>query len=465
MNFKTKLLLIAVLPLLAVSILTGLVIYYQASRLIEAEIRGIEQRIIASKRQEIENYVSLALTSIRHIYMAEVGGREAAQKEVKRILNDMTFGEDGYFFVYDKTGTNLVHPKLKQLVGKNWWDLQDPNGDFVIRNLIAKAQAGGGFHRYVWNKPTSGKPAEKLGYAAYLENWGWMFGTGLYIDDIAGEVAVIRADIKSNVAETATILFLLTVLGVGIVAASVLMVRLGEHKLADIRLKDLTKRIVDIQERERKRVSIELHDGISQLLVSVHYTLDGAHARLTRNKQARTLVTKSIGILESAINEVRRISKDLRPSVLDDMGLAAAVTSLATEFEAQTGIGVSAAVERVENRLSEEAKTALYRVVQEALTNIAKHAQADAVSINLTTGRTRLTLTIADNGIGIGPDAAPGGGDFGHETQGIGVRNMAERVESHGGTMKLTRNRGGGTRITVLLPLATTARAAAAAAA
>ena len=92
MSFKSKLLLIAALPLVAVSILTGLVIYYQASRLIEAEIRGIEQRIIASKRQEIENYVSLALTSIRHIYMAEVSGRPAAQKAAKRILNDMTFG-------------------------------------------------------------------------------------------------------------------------------------------------------------------------------------------------------------------------------------------------------------------------------------------------------------------------------------------------------------------------------------
>lgn len=460
MTFKTKLLLIGVLPLVAVSILTGLVIYFQASRLINAEIREIEQRIIASKRQEIENYVSLALTSIRHIYLAEVGGRQAAQKEVKRILNDMTFGEDGYFFVYDKTGTNLVHPKLKQLVGKNWWDLQDPNGDFVIRNLIARAQQGGGFYRYIWNKPTSGKPAEKLGYAAYLENWGWMFGTGLYIDDIAQEVAVIRADIKANVAETATILFLLTVLGVGIVAASVLVVRLSEHKLADIRLKELTKRIVDIQERERKRVSIELHDGISQLLVSVRYTLDGAHARLTRNKQARGLVTKSIGILESAINEVRRISKDLRPSVLDDMGLAAAVTSLATDFESQTGITVKVAVERVESRLSDEAKTALYRVVQEALTNIARHAKADAVAVALTIGRTQLRLTITDNGVGVTTKSRPT-----RHGQGIGVRNMTERVESHGGTLALTGNRGRGTVVTVRLPIRAAAPAKAMAAA
>ncbi|MHA1524756.1 MAG: cache domain-containing protein [Alphaproteobacteria bacterium] len=453
MNFKTKLLLIGVLPLVAVSILTGVVIYYQSSRLIEAEIAEVEKRIITSKRQEIENYISLALTSIRHIYLGEIGGRQAAQSEVKRILHDMTFGEDGYFFVYDKTGTNLVHPKLKQLVGKNWWDLQDPNGDFVIRNLIAKAQGGGGFHRYVWNKPTSGKPAEKLGYAAYLQKWDWMFGTGLYIDDIAREVALIRADIKANVAETATILFLLTMLGVGIVAASVLMVRLSEHKLADIRLKELTKRIVDIQERERKRVSTELHDGISQLLVSVRYTLDAAHARLTRNKRARSLVAKSIGILESAINEVRRISKDLRPSVLDDMGLAAAVTSLTKDFQSQTGIEVEVAVERVENRLTEEAKTALYRVVQEALTNIARHAQADAVTVALTLGRTHLKLTIGDNGVGLAAGSAHSRPGIGRRGPGIGVRNMTERVESHGGILKMAQNKDRGTLVTVRLPI------------
>lgn len=445
MPFKTKLFLITVLPLVAVSLLIGGITFLQASRLIEEQTRAVEERILASKRQEIQNIVELVLTSIQGQIDEEPDGREAAQAKVKRMLTEISFGDDGYFFVYSRDGTNLVHPKLPHLIGKKWWDLQDPEGDFVIRNLMAAAEAGGAFHRYVWNKPSASGDAEKLGYAVMLEKWGWMLGTGVYIDDIASEVAMVRADFTENVRQTLLVIFLITMIAILLSLSAVATVSFSEQKFADSKLKDLTNRIVDVQEQERKRVSSELHDSISQLLVSVRYGIEMIHSRAGSQVLLQQQAERCLRILDDAISEVRRISKDLRPSVLDDMGLSAALVSLAKDFEAQSGIRVRISADRCRRRLSDKAKTALYRVVQEALTNVARHARAEEVSINLKAGTETLSLTIEDDGVGIILPVNAGGG--------LGIRNMLERIEAHGGTMTMSRMPLRGTLIRVSMPL------------
>ncbi|MBO9426197.1 MULTISPECIES: cache domain-containing protein [Stappiaceae] len=445
MTFKTKLLLITILPLIAVSLLIGGVSYYQSSALIDAETRSVETRILAAKRQEIRNYVSLALTSIEQIYENEPDGRLAAQAEVKEILKNLTFDYDGYFFVYTLDGTNVVHPKLPQLVGNNWWDLQDKTGDFVIQNLIKAAQQGGGFHQYVWHKPSTGTVEEKLGYAILLDKWGWMLGTGLYTDDIAKEIAAIRADFARSIRQTLFVIFLITLAAIIIVGTLIAAVRFSEQRFADTRLKALTNRILEVQEQERKRVSTELHDSISQLLVSVRYGLELIHSEANQNADLQAQAAKCLNIIDGTITEVRRISRDLRPSVLDDMGLAAALGSLGKEFQAQSGITVNVEAERCHARLSEGAKTSLYRVVQECMTNVARHAEAGEVNISLTVGARTLKLRVEDDGIGL-PYPLP-------KTGGLGFRNMRERIETYGGKLSMSRGKFGGTQIDVEMPL------------
>ncbi|WP_306147846.1 MULTISPECIES: cache domain-containing protein [unclassified Roseibium] len=445
MTFKTKLLLITILPLIAVSLLIGGVSYYQSSALIDAETRSVETRILAAKRQEIRNYVSLALTSIEQIYENEPDGRQAAQAEVKEILKNLTFDYDGYFFVYTLDGTNVVHPKLPQLVGNNWWDLQDKTGDFVIQNLIKAAQQGGGFHQYVWHKPSTGTVEEKLGYAILLDKWGWMLGTGLYTDDIAKEIAAIRADFARSIRQTLFVIFLITLATIVIVGTLIAAVRFSEQRFADTRLKALTNRILEVQEQERKRVSTELHDSISQLLVSVRYGLELIHSEANQNADLQAQAAKCLNIIDGTITEVRRISRDLRPSVLDDMGLAAALGSLGKEFQAQSGITVNVEAERCHARLSEGAKTSLYRVVQECMTNVARHAEAGEVNISLTVGARTLKLRVEDDGIGL-PYPLP-------KTGGLGFRNMRERIETYGGKLSMSRGKFGGTQIDVEMPL------------
>ncbi|MBO6757960.1 MAG: cache domain-containing protein [Roseibium sp.] len=445
MTFKTKLLLITILPLIAVSALIGSATYFQARHLIEAETIAVKQRILANKRQEIRHYISLAMTSIERIYDREPGGRDAAQEQVKNILHNMTFGEDGYYFVYQLDGTNIVHPKLGHLVGEKWWDLQDPEGDYVIRNLIKAAKAGGGFHEYVWHKPSSGLVEKKLGYAILLEKWGWMLGTGLYIDDIAKEVNAIRADFAASIRQTVIVIFVITLVAIAVAGSLIAGVRFSEQRFADSKLKELTNRVFEVQEQERKRVSTDLHDGISQLLVSVRYGVEMIHSEASTDRKLQSYATKCLRILDDAIAEVRRISRDLRPSVLDDMGLASALVSLGNEFQTQSGVTVNVSAERAHNRLSDAAKTALYRVVQECLTNVARHSGAREVQITLSVGARTLSLMVEDDGIGL-PTPVPSRG-------GLGFRNMRERVETYGGTVLIAKAPSGGASIRVVMPL------------
>ncbi|MTI45060.1 two-component system NarL family sensor kinase [Roseibium hamelinense] len=447
MTFKTKLVLITILPLIAVSVLIGAATYFQARHLIEVETRAVEDRILATKKQEIQNYISLALTSISRIYENEPNGREAAQEQVKEILHNMTFGEDGYFFVYTREGVNLVHPKLGHLVGEKWWDLQDPEGDFVIQSLIEAAEAGGDFHEYVWHKPSTGLVENKLGFAIMLEKWGWMLGTGLYTDDIDREVEIIRADFAASIRQTVFVIFIIALAAIVVTGTLIAGVRFSEQRFADSKLKELTNRIFEIQEQERKRVSTELHDSISQLLVSVRYGIELIHSEAGKVPDLQTQATKCLGILDRAISEVRRISRDLRPSVLDDMGLATALVSLGNEFETHSGIKVTVSAERGNDRLPENAKTALYRVVQECMTNVARHSNATEVDINLSYNSSTLSLTIKDDGVGIQSPLPKAGG--------LGIRNMRERIETLGGTLRIMKRTKGGTRINVTIPLST----------
>ena len=453
MNFKAKLLGVAVLPVILISMASFWVIQNESASLARTQISDVEHRTMATRRDEIKKMTRLAQTSLNSLLNDTTIPIEIAQTRAKELLHNMAYGEDGYFFVYDQHGTNLVHPRLPELVGKNWWNLQDPNGDFVIRNLLKVAKAGGGFHNYVWNKPSTGELAPKIGHAIFLKEWGWMIGTGLYTDDVEAEISAMRTSLGSSIDRTKTVLLALTIAGILLATIFTMMIRLSEQRFADQRLKELTNRIVEVQEDERKRVSTELHDGISQLLVSARYGLDKAQQRLNSKSDASEALTKSMTIIESAISEVRRISMDLRPSVLDDIGLAAAVRALGRDFQESGGAVVHTATKKVGKRISENARTALYRVAQEALTNIAKHAHANYVWISIQPQGREIILCIEDDGhlnlasLRASQKAAK------NEKHGMGLRNMRERMDAFQGSLSIESSPRGGLKITARLPI------------
>ena len=227
-------------------------------------------------------------------------------------------------------------------MGKDLWNMTDPHGLPVIQALIRSATEGDGFQRYGWQKPSTGQVAEKLAYVSMLERWGWMLGTGIYLEDVDNAIAQVRHDVSSGIRTTMLAIAIVALIAVLLVFASGLTLNVSEHRLADRRQQQLTQRIITSQEEERSRLSRELHDGISQLLVSIKFKFELAGHELDAGKaSAAQTLRQGIERLAGAIGEVRRISHDLHPSLLDTLGLASAIGQLASEFEQRSGLRVT----------------------------------------------------------------------------------------------------------------------------
>ncbi|WP_081647652.1 cache domain-containing protein [Pseudorhodobacter ferrugineus] len=414
----------------------GFIVLQEARGVAEREIAVLEAELIAAKKAELRNYVSIARTAFGPVYGNALPDDEIAKREVLQILAAMTYGNEGFYFVYDYEGTNLVSPRQTWLIEKNWAGLSDSNGVPVVDELIRLARQGSGYHTYTWPKPNSGKPATMVSYVIGLQDWHWAIGTGIFIDDVLASVASARAQTKARVQRTFLYIGGITSAAVFAVFLSGLFLNLRERRLAEDKLKALTQRVFDTQEEERGRVARELHDSISQILVGVRYTLELARRRQTTgDTRAGDSLSSGITHLNGAIQEVRRISRDLRPGVLDDLGLGPALQSLAEEFGARTGIEVDFETVVFRNRLDQDAKIALYRVAQEALTNVERHSGATRVNMLVRGTKLGAVLRIQDNGRGM-PET-------GSEPSGLGLRNMAERMARLDGTLRVISTKTG----------------------
>ncbi len=437
MSLQRKILLVSILPLLLAVLGIGALIFNQSNQLSKQQTVSLERGLVDAKKAELRYYTAFALSSISNIYHSATINDKAAMEKVKKILNDLSYGPDGYFFVYDYNGNNLVHPRQSFRIGENWINLKDRQGNFVIRDLIDAAKRGGGYTNYVWEKPSSKKLERKISYAIGLDKWGWMIGTGMYIDDVTAQVADLQGDIAQKTTRTFLLILIIVVASLAMVGGAGVFLTLQEHKTSSGQLKALNRRIVETQEQERTRVARELHDGISQQLSSTKYVFELAEIQQARNnKSTGRTISRGIQALTGAISEVRRISKDLRPGMLDDLGLAPALKSLASDYRKNTGLSVDTDINPVRSNLSDQAKTALFRIAQEALNNITRHARASKVKISLSTDAQQVTLIIADNGKGFA-NKPP------RNSRGIGLTNMAERIAYYDGTFDVkTANTG-----------------------
>lgn len=450
LNLRLKFLLLSILPLVLAATAISWLVFAQAERLAEAEIRTFERNILQARKDEIKSYLELAMASIDHIYSVASPLDAVSKERVKAIVEDLSYGEDGYFFIYDRDGTALVEPPQPWRLGRTYWNLRDINGNSVIQGLIFNAEKGGDFMRHVWEKPSTGEPTEKISYSLMLDKWGWMIGTGIYIDDISEQVGEIKAEVSTHIRETTISIIGVTILAVLLVGISGTVVTLSERKLADAKLKELTHRVVDVQEQERLRVSRELHDGISQILVSAKYAVETAIARINQKKDnAIEPMDKAAKRLQDAIHEVRRISRDLRPAVLDDLGLKPAIESMCAELQDRSGMLIEVKCENIDNQLNIAKKTTLYRVLQETLTNIERHADATVIKILIKREGQSVMMRISDNGVGFETNRYIRNRD---PRAGIGLRNMRERMEFHGGGLSVRSEPDDGTTITAFIP-------------
>jgi PAS domain S-box-containing protein len=223
-----------------------------------------------------------------------------------------------------------------------------------------------------------------------------------------------------------------------------------ELRRSEKALRGLSVQLLTSQEEERKRLARELHDSLGQSLSAVKFVVEramGDDAPGDRRKGTPAL-RSAISTIQGAVEEVRRISMALRPSILDDLGLLATIGWFARELETMyPALKVERRIEVAEGDIPGERKTVIFRILQEALNNVAKHSGASAVSVALRCDGDGLELEIADNGAGFDPGAPPVGAETGN---GSGLRNMRERTELSGGAFSLVSAPGRGTTIRVV---------------
>jgi two-component system sensor histidine kinase UhpB len=212
------------------------------------------------------------------------------------------------------------------------------------------------------------------------------------------------------------------------------------------RLAELTAHIEQVKEQERTRIAREIHDDLGGNLTAIKMALMMLTQRLPADNALLIERAEYVdALVDRTIEAVHRISLDLRPSMLD-FGLVAALEWQSREFEKQNGISCAFSSSEKDIDLSLDHATALFRIFQEALTNIAKHAHASQVTVRLQLLRHQILLTIADNGVGIDQSDRLKPGSF-------GLRGMNERAKALGGTMAMAPAAGGGTQVTIKIKL------------
>lgn len=213
----------------------------------------------------------------------------------------------------------------------------------------------------------------------------------------------------------------------------------------EARIAELSGHLLRVQEEERRRISRELHDETGQGLMVIRLYLGMLEASI-RTRTAQLKINETLAVVDRTIEGLRRMLARLSPVVLQELGLIAAIRKEAKDLTKNTGIKARVDVGEEIGRLGAETETAIYRVVQEALHNVAKHSQAKSVWVQMTQEDSSVRLLVEDDGIGFSPKTHSRGKSF-------GLAGMRERVGTLGGAMRVRSSKGRGTRIEISVPL------------
>jgi len=217
-----------------------------------------------------------------------------------------------------------------------------------------------------------------------------------------------------------------------------------EQKVSEAALRALTRRLVEAEETERRRIARELHDRVGQNLSALNINLDILLGHL-KDGALRRRLEDSLKLVDGTLQSIENVMADLRPALLDEYGLAAALEWYAKEYAQRTGIGVGVQAGEAGKTLRSEAAVALFRIAQEALNNAAKHSSAKRITLGLEEEGGELVLSITDDGKGFDPAAAPRGR--------WGMTTMRERAEAAGGRLSVDSSLGTGTTVRATVPL------------
>ncbi|UJP04868.1 MAG: cache domain-containing protein [Nitrosomonas sp.] len=406
------------------------IIYSQASKLPQQLRAAIRSDYLENKKNDLKGYISLAEHAIKHLREPGIPS-EDAKREARKILTNLRYREeDGYFFVYDFSGKNIVHPIKKDWVNQDKWTYQDRDGKYVIQDLIKAAREGDGFEEYIFRKPsvfndTTGRL--KYAYVVELPDWEWVLGTGIYLEDVDNFLDGTESQVSNYI--HASMLWIAGIAFIGIICLGLTQRNIG-------------KKI------ERLRISADLHDQVKQDLVYVIRELNNTLQRPSETSLAfpRKFLEKIRDSAQHALDWLRIIidGKDPSNPILID-GLENAKRKFELKEQVQINFSVSRENESRVEDLSKKQVNEILMVVNEALHNISKHAAATHVALQLQITMCNVSVLIRDNGIGFDVDHTK------TVSRGLGLFSMENRIQRSGGKLAI-QSSDQGTTIEMVFP-------------
>jgi signal transduction histidine kinase len=217
------------------------------------------------------------------------------------------------------------------------------------------------------------------------------------------------------------------------------------------RLRTLSSQLLTVQENERKRIAMELHDGIGQILTAIKFKVENILQEKGKARAKEKSLKAIVPMVRESVEEVRRMQMDLRPSTLDDLGILATLGWFCREYQRiYSHIRIEKEIGLQETEVSIPLRTVIYRLTQEALNNIAKHSKADLIHLSLRKREDRVEWVVKDNGIGFDLEEILSSES---SRRGLGLNSMRERVELSGGTFEIETAPGAGTMIRASWPI------------
>jgi methyl-accepting chemotaxis protein len=371
MSLKAKVLSLAVLPVLLFALVISLTTLFILQEQARKEVEETRQRLLSDAKATLQSYVAVAMTTIKPLYDAAAQGDDAARAQAIKLLSNITYGKDGYFFGYDSNTVRLFKAKDPEGVGKSFKDNRDPNGVYVNRDLVKVAQDG--THYLQYSSPLPGNTqvlVPKLGYTEYLPKWDMAVGTSVNLDGIEAQVAVVEAKVEERMQGVVlsivgiAVLVLLVIAAAGMLLANTILRPLN---LMKANLDDIAAGEGDLT----RRLSITSQDELGALAGSFNRFVDKIHGLV---RQITEMTSQLTGLVNQVSEQANRSDQAMERQRHETDQVATAINEMSA---AAQEVAKSAQNAAVAAQQTDEEGQAAKRVVAGSIVKI--HALVDDI--------------------------------------------------------------------------------------
>ena len=296
LSLKAKVLSLAVLPVLLFALVISLSTVLMLRQQAQKEVEETRNRLLTEAKATLQSYVEVALTTVKPLYDAAAQGDQAARAELVKLLSNISYGKDGYFFGYDSETVRLFKGNSPDGVGKSFKDNRDPNGVYVNRELVRVGKDGSHYVQYSSTQPGSDVLVPKLGYTEYLPKWDMVLGTSVNLDGIDAQVAAVQSSVNQRM--EGMVLSILGIAAVVLVVIAALGMLVANTMLRPLNL--MKANLDDIAAGEgdlTRRLAITSQDELGQLAGSFNRFVDKIHGLVRQ-------ITEMTGQLTELVTQV-----------------------------------------------------------------------------------------------------------------------------------------------------------------